>query len=70
MPIQVARVSWANTVLIARIANEKNVVVNGTNSRYTGRGLFLPLDGIGETVWSLAAGGTSGGGGGGNGGLT
>jgi len=45
-------------------------VVNGTNSRYTGRGLFLPLDGIGETVWSLAAGGTSGGGGGGNGGLT
>ena len=30
--------------------NEINVSVDGTNSRYTERGLFLLPDGIGETV--------------------
>jgi hypothetical protein len=51
------------------VGNERNIVVDGTNSRYTGRGLFLLLDGIGETVSYLAARGTSGGGGSGDGAL-
>ena len=44
------------------VGNERNIVVDGTDSRYTGRGLFLLLDGIGETVSYLATGGTGGGG--------
>jgi hypothetical protein len=51
------------------VGNERKIMVDGTNSRYTERGLFLLLDGIGETVLSLAAGATSGGSGGGNGSL-
>ena len=32
------------------VGNEMNVSVDGTNSRYSGRGLFLLPDETGETV--------------------
>jgi hypothetical protein len=42
------------------VGNEINVSVDGTNSRYTGRGLFLLPDETGETARSLTAVGTTG----------
>jgi len=50
------------------VGNEINVSVDGTNLTYTGRGLFLLPDEIGETVWFLTAVGTSNCGGGDSGG--
>ena len=54
----ISRVFVIGLPITEGVEDERDALGNETNSRYTGRDLFL--DGIGETVSSLTASGTDG----------